>query len=515
MQLLSEDRHWLWLVPLLLLAVALASSVLDDKAFDADEASSVLRIGGKGGDPYSLAEVRVAVLKHSPDQALGWPLLLSLQARFMGWSEVALRSLSLFGGLLAVAWSWRAGREMFGPAAGFVAAALLASSLFFVTWMAIARVFTLLVFFTVLALHSYWRVALRPAAPGLAARAGLLVGAVGLLYAHYFGALLLPALALFHLLFVRKDRRWWQTLLIFLLAALAFLPGLELLLRGMEFSATRLGAENLAMAPHVALARIIEVYSNGLLHLLPKVAAALFVLASALALYVAWRRRRTRRAPDASWLLICVTLILVTLILGANEIVGVLISGRERYAFGLWPLFSLLTGLGFYSLARHRPAQLPLFSALLALMLLTGVVGNVRSSLRVRYVYHLIPPPLHLAMRDLEPAWRASDRLVIDQEVWSFPRSPEVYTGVLGESRLLLQTQPPAACDAVCVAETVATVQQQAGLWLLLGNPAGKTQLALQQALTASGRVQCRTTDYMQPQKLVLMLFAPSAADCG
>ena len=30
------------------------------------------------------------------------------------------------------------------------------------------------------------------------------------LYSHYLGALLLPALALFHLFFVRKQRRWWQ-----------------------------------------------------------------------------------------------------------------------------------------------------------------------------------------------------------------------------------------------------------------------------------------------------------------
>ena len=60
------------------------------------------------------------------------------------------------------------------------------------------------------------------ALPGTRRHGALLVlGATGLLYAHYFGALLLPALALFHLIFVRKERRWWQPVVLSGLAALA------------------------------------------------------------------------------------------------------------------------------------------------------------------------------------------------------------------------------------------------------------------------------------------------------
>ena len=64
--------------------------------------------------------------------------------------------------------------------------------------------------FAVIILWACWRVALHPRPPGRGARAVLVLGATGLLYAHYFAALLLPALALFHLFFVRKERRWWQ-----------------------------------------------------------------------------------------------------------------------------------------------------------------------------------------------------------------------------------------------------------------------------------------------------------------
>ena len=65
--------------------------------------------------------------------------------------------------------------------------------------------------------------------PGL-----LVLGATGLLYSNFLGALLLPALALFHLFFVRKERRWWQPVLLLGLAALLALPQVPNLLVGIE-----------------------------------------------------------------------------------------------------------------------------------------------------------------------------------------------------------------------------------------------------------------------------------------
>ena len=89
--------------------------------------------------------------------------------------------------------------------------------------------------FTAIVLWAYWRVALQ-SAHTRAWRAGpaLLLGATGLLYSHYFGALLLPALALFHLFFVRKERRWWQPVILLGLATLLALPQVPDLLGGIE-----------------------------------------------------------------------------------------------------------------------------------------------------------------------------------------------------------------------------------------------------------------------------------------
>ncbi len=499
-------------MPLLLLTAALSGSLLGSRGFDLDEAATLLRSGGYRPIPYNLAEIKEAILDKSPDQAMGWSLLVAGWGRVAGWSEVALRSLSWFAGLLALALTWRAGRDMLGADAGLVAAALLATPVLFVTYMAIARTYTLVVLFSVMALYGYWRAALREGQVGRAGPTLLLAGAAGLLYTHYFGALLLPSLGLFHLLLVRRDRRWLRTLAVFLLAGLAFLPQLDLLLAGIAYNRDALGSRQ-ALAPHVALSRIVEVYSNGLIHLLPKVAGALFGLALLLLLFAA--RRRRQRPPDAGWLLVTVTLVLLALFLVANEISGVLWPGRIRYTLGLWPLLALLTSMYLLRNASPRPPRTSLRFLLLALLLVTGLVGNVRSSLRIRYVNPYAAAPLHFAMRDLEPLWQVGDRLVVDQTDTTHQRQIWIYTYALADSRLILELETEAPCDPACLAAILQDLQPHASVWLLFSNPQGDLQTRLQQALLASGMSLCRRIDYQQRQTLVLTHLARSEADCA
>ncbi|MCY4525678.1 MAG: glycosyltransferase family 39 protein [Anaerolineaceae bacterium] len=514
MKALRISLNWSWIVPLLLLAAALSGSLLGSRGFDLDEAATLLRSGGHTPNPYNLAEIQEAILDKSPDQAMGWSLLVAAWGRVAGWSEVALRSLSWFAGLLALALTWRAGRDMLGADAGLVAAALLATSVLFVTYMAIARTYTLVVLFSVMALFGYWRAALREGQVGRAGPTLLLAGAAGLLYTHYFGALLLPSLGLFHLLMVRRNRRWLRTLAVFLLAGLAFLPQLDFLLAGIAYNRDALGSRQ-ALAPHVALSRIVEVYSNGLFHLLPKVAGALFGLALLLLLIEALRRRRRQRPPDAAWLLVTVTLVLLALILAANEISGVLWPGRIRYTLGLWPLLALLTGMCLLRNASPRPPRTSLRFLLLALLLVTGLVGNVRSSLRIRYVNPYAAAPLHFAMRDLEPLWQDGDRLVIDQTGTTHQRQIWIYTYALADSRLILEPETEAPGNPACLAAILQDLQPHASVWLLFSNPQGDLQTRLQQALLASGMSLCRSIDYQQQQTLVLTHLARSEADCA
>ena len=120
------------------------------------------------------------------------------------------------------------------PRAGLFAAFLLSASVFFLAYMVRARAFTLIALCSTLCIWSYWRLVLDPRPTSMGAPAGLLLGSVGLLYSHYFTALFLPALGLFHLLFVRRNRRWWQPVLLLVLAALLAMLQLPGFLQGLE-----------------------------------------------------------------------------------------------------------------------------------------------------------------------------------------------------------------------------------------------------------------------------------------
>ena len=320
----------------------------------------------------------------SPEQALGWPLLLSVWGRLAGWSEVAARALPCFGGLLALAWVYRAGHDLFTAQTGFFAALLLAASMFPQTNMLHARAFPMVMLFTAWSLWAYWRNALHPQSPGRRARASLLIGMTGLLYSQYFGALLLPVLGLFHLLFVPKNRRWWRTALLLGLAAMASVPQLPGLLNGVAFTVTRSQMRPIALTPPQLLAQFLRYLANGVVFPAPWVGELLVVLLPLALLVATVLRLRARRPVGARWLLAFVSATLLLLYVAFNEALRVVTERRMRYLVALWPLIALLAGCGLRQLAR---AQRRLAAALLALWLILGVTLALTTNLRYELGY--------------------------------------------------------------------------------------------------------------------------------
>ena len=210
---------WWWALLPLLLAAALVAPILGRDVFDVDESSTMINAGARHLGPFTPAEAVHTSVSRSPDQAWGHGVVVSQWGRVAGWSELAIRSLPWLTGLLTLAWVYRIGRALFTARVALTAMLLLSTSVVFLTYMHKARSYGLAMLFAAIVLWAYWRVALHPRPPGRGARALLVLGATGLLYTNYFCALLLPALALFHLFFVRKERRWWQPVLLLGLAA--------------------------------------------------------------------------------------------------------------------------------------------------------------------------------------------------------------------------------------------------------------------------------------------------------
>ena len=337
----AAGRAWLWALLPLLLAAALVTTQLDNKAFFGDEPASLYSAGINNAGPRNLAEVWESIAEKRPQQTQGWSILLFIQGRIVGWSEPAIRSLSLFAGLLTLAWVYRAGRDFFGPQAGLVAALMLGSSVVFLAYMELARALTMVALFTALILWSYWRVALHPRPPGPGAQAGLLLGSIGLLYSHYFGSLFLPALGLFHLLFVPKKRRWWRTVLLVSLAALVAALQLPGFLNGLTKSTADEKLQNVAMAAVEIAGQFLHSLSNYLISLPTFVSAALPVLLLLAVTVATIFHLRSDRRADAGWLIAFVAATSLLLMIGANELVRVMKSNRIRYLMPLWPLCAL------------------------------------------------------------------------------------------------------------------------------------------------------------------------------
>ena len=337
----TASLAWLWALLPLLLAAALVTKQLDNMAFFGDEPDSLYAAGINNAGPRNLAEVWEFIAEKGPRVAQGWSKLLFIWGRIAGWSEPAIRSLSLFGGMLALAWVYRAGSDFFGPQAGLVAALMLATSVVFLAQMEHARAFPLVSLFTALILWSYWRVALHPRPPGPGAQAGLLLGSIGLLYSHYFGSLILPVLGLFHLLFVPKKRRWWRTVLLVGLATLVAALQLPGFLNGLAKSAADEKLQSVAMTAAEIAGRFLYFLSNYLISLPPPVSAALPVLLLLALAVVTILHLRSDRRVDAGWLIAFVAATSLLLMIAANELVAVMKANRIRYLTPLWPLGAL------------------------------------------------------------------------------------------------------------------------------------------------------------------------------
>ena len=366
---------WAWMVPVLLLICALTIPRLDLETFYLDEGASLFNVGALHTGPFPIARVLEETAEHSPEQALGWPVLLYAWGRLVGWSEPAVRTLPLLVGLMTIALVYRTGNDLFTPSVGLTAALLLGGSSLLLVYAGVARAFTMVPFFATLAIRGYWRSALCPRTSGPGTLAGFFLGALGLLYSHYFAALLLPALGLYHLLFVKMSRRWWRTVLLMALAALLGLLQLPVFLQGVNRTLNNEMLLTNAQGTAELFAQVLHNLGNGLINPGLTVSAALLLVVTLAVMLATLWRWRVKGQWNALWLLIFTAVAYLWLALLVNARFQIMPSNRIRYLISLWPLAGLTSAV-----LLRRPARLlapPVLALLLALWLVQGACSSV------------------------------------------------------------------------------------------------------------------------------------------
>ena len=397
---------WLWALLPLLLAATLATPLLDVDAFNGDEPASLLAAGILRNGPWSIEEV----WNNTPPRfAPGWSILLSIWGRVVGWSEVAIRALSLFAGLLTLAWVYRAGRDLLAPAAGLIATLLLSASVFHLAYMSRADLYALVALCAAICIWYYWRVALYAQQPGRGAQAGLLLGSISLLYSHYLGALLLPVLGLFHLLFVPKHRRWWRAVTLFGLAILVATLQIPLVIRGLAYTANEELGSRILTAPAL-LSHLLRFMTNGLVDPAPPFSELLLLTLPLALVIVTLQRLRRGKDVSAVWLLLFTSAVLLALVIVIDEVFKVIVDNRIRYLIPLWPLAALLSAAALWRLSRRFRR---LVAGVLALWLVLGAWLTVATDFRYEqgYFFRTEIRQLFPVVRELVPA---SDLLIRD-----------------------------------------------------------------------------------------------------
>ena len=329
---LTSRHNWLWIIPLLLLTTWLTASHLKG-AFWNDEVTTVTRAGSPiHGGPFSPAQIWEHTASTTYDQVPGYFWLISVWDNLLGWSEYSTRLLSLMAGLLGVACVYRLGRDLHSPTAGLGEAAALASSAFYIYYLHEARTYALSVLLAAITIWLYWRIISRPT--GWRTQALLVISAAALLYTHYFAALIVFAICLYHLLFVPKNREWWRVVILLGTAGALFLPWFLTSFDVIQGASSQQWRQDMSLAP--------QEITNDLLGLFSNQNVVLLLLFGVLALSL------RRPAQRYGWFMLVGPFVLA---LAVNAWLGMLVM--PKYLLVLWVPIALIFGFGLARLTEY------------------------------------------------------------------------------------------------------------------------------------------------------------------
>ena len=311
----SQNRTLAIAVICLLAFFAIGSAQLKVFPIGNDEYNSLSHIQAPGkGIDYSLAETVQSVTQRSQQHGPLYFLLLNAWRTIAGADVFVLRLFSLFLGALTIAAACHIASACRDSQLGISALVIVAFLAYHLFYSHTARMYTLLPLAAAWLIWSYWRVVSARAQLPKRRWLSLFMAAALILYLHYFGIMILGAIALYHLLCVEKGRRWQLVALTLLLGGLCFLPWLPVAIDGFTH---RLNLSSARLPVHESLYTTLLVFSNTLVFL--PLAAAVLAL------------RYRKRLTHAERFILLITGFALLLAVAANEFTPILVARRMRY----------------------------------------------------------------------------------------------------------------------------------------------------------------------------------------
>ena len=271
--------HWVWAIPVILIVAALSIRQFDFYKPSLDEFYSLNSAGLVIDGPLSPTVLIRRLHLDAPDHMPGYFLFLSAWGNLVS-SDVAIARVSgIFTGLLSLAMVYRLARDTIAPLAGLIALVIVASNTHFNFYYDHVRMYSLTVFISGIILWLYLRMVYQHCRVNAKYVITFTAATVLLLSLQILAAfLLLAALSLYHLFFVKKTRRWLAMPMALIAAILCLFPAIAVVAtagrnswESQDFSHEVIGGIGIA-GKHLAV-----MLNNQPILLLPALACLLYV----------------------------------------------------------------------------------------------------------------------------------------------------------------------------------------------------------------------------------------------
>lgn len=339
---LGRSKHLRLILAIVIIGITYAYSMsgVSSDVIRADEQTTLGHVGGLGvyPDGITLIDTINSLAKYSAQHPPLYYLAANIWGTLFSYDSYIMRFLSVFWGILAIAVFYRLAADMGGGSAAFFATFLLATSTVFLFYTHEIREYSALMFWVVLVWMLYSRAIRRRTPLEWHHILLLLVATTCAVYTHYTTIFLLIPMGIYHLLFVPKNKLWWQVSGAIIGAGLLYLPWVPTMVSGFNHTVGEIAEDpSKLMTNTEMLTMISRLWGNGQVGLF----GVLIGLGSLGALL---NRRNFRYA-----LFFLVGFLLAICFLNWQlEFVK-----RIRYVIVLWIPFCMLGGLGL-SLIRWR-----------------------------------------------------------------------------------------------------------------------------------------------------------------
>ena len=345
--------------------------------------------------PTGLVQVFAPLGRLAPDHVPLFYVVGAIWAQFAGWSQFAMRYLSLMAGIIMLSCLYGFASDTVNRGTALVSAFLMATNAYVMMYFHDVRLYSLLLLLVIAHSWLYWRL-IGNTRFSISLWMLFTLSAAAMLYTHVISSVMLAALGVTHILVERRSKRTRAVIVGWVVGLALFAPYLNIVLTG---SFALGGTKSAVLAPFLA-GDLLSLLTNGF-----------SIIVIPLSIYFAIRLRRNSKIhASISWLLLVTALmsLVFTILSGMTDLFAL---GRMRYFLLLWFPCMILMAYGLMALSR----SLRIVLVILAIWLSAGVSFSGSGQLRkyTTYVERTSKyPPLHLYTSHLQGRVKSDDYLV-------------------------------------------------------------------------------------------------------